>query len=263
MLNHPWEFGLLVALGLALALELGYRVGQYSRIQQDANRKEQLGTIRDGLFVLVSLLLGFTLALAGARFAERRSLLIEEAVSIGTAYLRADTLPQPYRDHSRSLFRNYVDTRLDLDNAALNLTRFNEASSRSKRIQEELWNDATAITQTDRSAVTAIYLNSLNETIDLHEKRVAALENRIPLSIWLLITCVAAIAVFSRGLTTTSRFWLTVVLVPITIAIVCALISDLDSPSTGWIRLDHRVIERLKTELSVDSRSTVQARLGQ
>jgi hypothetical protein len=49
--------------------------------------------ISDGLFALVSLLLGFTLTLAAARFFERRSLLIEESNSIGTTYLRAVTLP--------------------------------------------------------------------------------------------------------------------------------------------------------------------------
>jgi hypothetical protein len=108
ILNNPLALALLLLVILALALELGYRVGARARIQQEPNRKEQMATIRDGLFVLVSLVLGFTVALAGARFAERRSLLVEEAVSIGTTYLRASTLPQPYRGHSQSLFRRGV-----------------------------------------------------------------------------------------------------------------------------------------------------------
>lgn len=36
----------------------------------------------------------------------------------------------------------------------------------------------------DRTPVTPVYIESLNETIDLHEKRVAALENRVPPSVW-------------------------------------------------------------------------------
>jgi hypothetical protein len=250
ILNHPWEFGLLLAVVLALVLELGFRLGAYSQILQDPNRKEQMGTIRDGLFVLVSLLLGFSLALAGARFAERRSLLVEEAVSIGTAYLRAGTLPQPYRDHSRNLFREYVDARLDLDGAGADAARFTEASNRSKHIQEELWMDAAAVAQSDRTAVTAAYMNSLNETIDLHEKRIAAFENRVPWAMWVLIGSVSVIAVFSRGLTLASRFWLTLLIVPITIAIVGALIADLDAPTSGWIRLDQRAMQRLKADFT-------------
>lgn len=61
--------------------------------------------------------------------------------------------------------------------------------------------DVTELTKTDRSAVMAYYMSSLNETIELHDKRLAALENRIPIAIWLMIVPVSLIAVFARGLT--------------------------------------------------------------
>lgn len=184
--------------------------------------------------------------------AERRELLIEEAISIGTTYLRAGTLPQTYREHSQRLLREYADARLDLRNAGLNRTRLGETTDRSKRIQVELWRDAEAVTQIDRTPVTAVYIESLNETIDLHEKRIAALENRVPQSVWLLIISVSVIAVFTRGLTISSRFWVTLVLIPFTIAIVVALISDLDHRAVGLIRLDQRAMERLKVDLSAE-----------
>ena len=247
--DHPWVFGLLLALVMALVLDLGRHVASYFKIEQAPSRKEQMGTIRDGLLVLVSLLLGFTLSMASTRFGERRSLMVEEATSIGTTYLRAGTLPQPYRDHSKQLLREYVDTRLELDNADAN--RVSQTLSQSKRLQEELWFDAAAVAQNDRTAVTAAYLNSLNETIDLHEKRVASFENRIPRPVWLLIISTSLIAVFTRGSTLASRFWLALILIPITIAIVVALIADLDSPSRGLIRLDQRSLERLKADISV------------
>jgi len=251
--NHPWELGLLLGTALAVVLDLGRRIAIRYQIDQALPRKEQMGTIRDGLFILVSLLLGFTLTLAASRFAERRSLLVEEAISIGTTYLRASTLPQPYRDHSRQLLREYVDTRLELDNIGINASRFSEAVNRAKRLQEDLWLDAVTVAQNDRTAVTAVYVNSLNETIDLHEKRVAAFENRVPQPIWLLIIFVSLIAVFTRGSTLTTRFWLTLVLLPITIAIVVSLIADLDSPSRGLIRLDQRALQRLKADMSTEA----------
>jgi hypothetical protein len=248
LLNHPWLLGLVLAICLAAAIEVGRRTAAYSHIQDDINRKDQLNAIRDGLFFLVSLLLGFTLALAVPRYTERRTLLVEEAISIGTTYLRASMLPQPYRDNARDLLRQYVDARLDLASAGLDTARFNEAVNRSKRVQAQLWADAAVVAQTDRTGIMATYINSLNETIDLHDKRIAALENRIPVSIWFLILSVSVIAIFSRGLTLTRRFWLTLVLIPITIAIVVALVADLDSPSTGLIRLDQRAMERLQAE---------------
>jgi hypothetical protein len=251
--DHPWELGLILAIVLAFVLDLGRRCSRHFKIEDLPQRKEQMGTIRDGLFILVSLLLGFTLTMAASRFVERRSLLVEEAVSIGTTYLRAATLPQPYRDHSRQLLREYVDTRLELDDVVRDASRYNDALHRAKHLQENLWLDAATVAQNDRSAVTAVYVNSLNETIDLHEKRVAAFENHVPQPVWLLIISVSLIAVFTRGSTLTTRFWLTLILLPITIALVVALIADLDTPSRGLIRLDQRALQRLKADVNVET----------
>jgi hypothetical protein len=79
ILNYPWEMGVVLAFVLAGCLDLGRRVAASLKLEQAPQRKEQMGTIRDGMFVLVSLLLGFTLTMAAARFTERRSLLVEES----------------------------------------------------------------------------------------------------------------------------------------------------------------------------------------
>jgi hypothetical protein len=248
LLNSPWIFCLVVGISLATTIEVGRRTAIYARIHEETHRKDQTIAIRDGLFVLVSLLLGFTLTLAVPRYNERRTRVVEEAVSIKTTSLRADMLPQPYRDKAHDLMRQYVDARLDLDDAGFDAARFKETTNRAKRIQAQLWADAVTVAQTDRTAMMNSYVNSLNETIDLDEERMAALENRIPVSVWFLILSVSVIAIFSRGLTLTRHFWLTLVLGPVTIAIVVGLIADLDSPSAGLLRLDNRAMQRLKAE---------------
>ena len=168
----------------------------------------EMTAIRDGLFVLLSLLLGFTLALAAPRYNERRSLLIEEATAIETAYLRAGTLPPSYREQSQQLLQQYVKGRIDFDNAGLDSGQLTEAANRSKTIQEQLWDGVTELAKVDRTAILATYINSLNEIIDVHQKRIAALEYRIPVPIWFLIISVSLIAVFARGLTLAARFWI-------------------------------------------------------
>jgi hypothetical protein len=250
LFNRPWLLGIVLALVLAAAMDTGQRVASYSHIQEDANRKEQMTAIRDGLFVLLSLLLGFTLALAAPRYNERRSLLIEEATAIETAYLRAGTLPEPYREQAQQLLRQYVSSRIDFNNAGLDSGRLSETSNRSKGIQEQLWEGVTEAAKADRTAILATYINSLNEIIGVHQKRMAALEYRIPVPIWFLIISVSLIAVFARGLTLAGPFWLTLVIAPLTIAIVVSLIADLDTPSTGLIRMDQRAMLRLQSDIN-------------
>ena len=249
ILDRPSLLALILAIVLTLALDAGRRTAIRLRIHEVAGRREQMGTIRDGLFLLLSLLMGFTLTMAASRFADRRSLLIDEGISIGTTYLRTMALPASYRNHSRQLLKEYLDSRIELNNATSDPGQFEKALLHSKQIQTELWSDAAAAAEIDHTAITATYINSLNETIALHVKRVASFENRVPLPIVITIMCVAIAAVFSRGCTITSRFWLTLILIPITISIVAALIVDLDTPNRGLLRLDERVVQRLKADM--------------
>jgi len=249
LLDHPWPLGICTAIFLALCIEAGRYIADRSKIQEDSHRKDQMIALRDGLFVLVSLLMGFTLALAAARYSERRTLMIDESNAIGVAYLRAETLATPNSIQAQQLLRQYVDARLDEDGAGLDTTHAADANRRVKQLQEQLWQGSVDATKTDRSAVANAYVSALTQVIDLHEKRVASFENRVPLSVWLLIFAVSAIAVFNRGLTLARRFWLTVLLAPLTIAITVTLIADLDTPSSGFIRIDQRPMLRLRAEI--------------
>jgi hypothetical protein len=250
LLDHPWLLGILTAVFLGLVIEAGRYTADRTKIQEDPHRKDQMTALRDGLFVLVSLLVGFTLALAAARYSERRSLLVEEANAIDVSYLRAETLTTPSSGiEAKRLLRQYVDARLDVANAGLDVSRAETAENHARQLQVQLWDGLLVITKTDRSAVAAAYMSSLNEVMDIHDKRIASRENRIPIVVWLLIFSVATIAVFARGLTLTRRFWLTVVLAPLTIAITVTLIADLDTPSSGFIQTDQRALMRVKAEM--------------
>lgn len=97
--------------------------------------------------------------------------MVEEAISIGTTYLRASTLPTAYSERSRQLLQEYVDSRLELNDAIGDDALLNKALQHSKDLQEKFWSEAAAVVQTDRTAIAGVYINSLNETIDLHDKR--------------------------------------------------------------------------------------------
>jgi hypothetical protein len=80
-------------------------------------------------------LLAFVTNIAIGIFNERRHLVIAEANAIGTTYLRAGYLPEPYGSQSRQLLQDYVDLRLQ----ALEPSRTAAAISESEAIQDQLW----------------------------------------------------------------------------------------------------------------------------
>jgi len=80
------------------------------RLALDRQGKGRTGAIDGAVFGLLgcSLLHVFR---RGARFDARRSLIVEEANCIGTAWLRLDLLRRP-RNPLREKFRQYLDARL-------------------------------------------------------------------------------------------------------------------------------------------------------
>ncbi len=96
-----------------------------------------------------------------------------------------------------------------------------------------------------QTAVIATYLQSLSNMIDVAEKRLAAFESRVPTTVWLIIFIVAAFQSFITGYSLKRRFWLPLVVTPLVVAVVMALVADLDSPHTGLIRVQQHSMDRL------------------
>jgi len=95
--------------------------------------------------ILLSLLLGFSLALALPRYDLRRELIVDEANAIGTVNLRAQLLPDPARSKSIALLREYVDARVQFSENGTASPLFAEATLRSHQLQAELWNQAKEV----------------------------------------------------------------------------------------------------------------------
>jgi Protein of unknown function (DUF4239) len=251
LLDEPWLLSIAVCIVLIASSVLGYRVAVSTRINEDSHHHEHITGLREGLFVLLGLLLGFTVAIVLPRFDERRQLVIDEANAIGTTALRAETLPEPQRVRTLELLREYVVVRRDfatetlLDQAALD-----RETQRTKALQGQLWQQIVAVTQQNQTAVVATYLQALNELIDVSEKRLAAFENRVPKTVWLIIFIVAIFQSFVTGFSLKRRLWFSLVMTPIVIAVVMALLADLDSPRTGLIRIGQNSMERLVHDMT-------------
>jgi hypothetical protein len=253
LFDQPWSlFGVLFVVLLVL-VEIGHRIGLRLSVDTDEVRHEQLVGARDAVSVLLSLLLGFTLAMAVSRFDERKRLIVDEANAIGTTSLRAQTLAEPARGKMLGLLREYVEARIGFSKAGLQGPEFQESLARSKQLQNEMWQQSVEVARQSPTAITSIFVQSLNESIDLSEKRLAMLENRVPTAIWVMLLLISLLTCLTVGLTVRRRFWFVMVLPPLMIAIVMALIADLNTPRTGAIQIGHESMERLQQDLKGDT----------
>ena len=178
---------LFVAVNLAV-YEFGYQIGKWVRRRStEADSKPDegpTGIVVGAILGLMAFLLAITMGMASDRFDARRGLVLEETNAIGTAYLRAGYLDEPASSELRALLREYVPLRVvtsDEAQLAANLDRGEE-------IRVQMWAIAEDVARAQPSDVTALFIESLNEVIDLHTSRfVAGVYARVPPTILLLL----------------------------------------------------------------------------
>lgn len=231
----------LVGLAVVLAAsEIGHRFG----VRAAGQGGNDVSTLESAVLGLLALLIGFTFAMSLSRFEARRDAVLNEANAIGTTALRARLLPEPHRTESLKLLREYVKIRLDITERPVSRTELSAAIDGSNVLQEALWQQAKAMAAKDSGFVpTGLFIQTLNEMIDNHGKRLAALRNRVPNIVLLSLFGLAAIAGgftgYASGLDA-GRSRLLVYIMGLLISVVILLILDLDRPSSGFIQVSQQ-----------------------
>lgn len=245
-----WVFFSLVLLFSLFWTECGYRVGTHRRKLDPKEPEAPLGTVVASILGLLAFMLGFTFNVAINRYDDRREAVLNEANAIGTTYLRADFMDNQARDTSRKLLREYVQLRVD---GILPTPEFQKVIDRSEEIQNELWNGATKLAKEHPTPISGLYVSTLNEVIDMHSKRITlGLHSRVPLSVWLVLFAVSALAMLSVGFyfgLTGNRSWAETIVLIVTFALVMLLVADLDRPHEGLIKASQQPMIDLHKQL--------------
>ena len=97
-------FVLFVIISL-LCYEGGFRVGRWWQERTPGEQEGPTGMIVGSILALLAFLLAVTMSMASDRFDTRRGIVLDEANSIGTTYLRAGYLPEPASSQFRELLR--------------------------------------------------------------------------------------------------------------------------------------------------------------
>ncbi|HVK77618.1 MAG TPA: hypothetical protein VM734_30145 [Kofleriaceae bacterium] len=248
-----WALQLGIIGALLVATEVAFRLGAARQANVDEHVRGQTTTVQAAMLGLVGLLLGFSMSMAEERFTVRRSLIVDEANAIGTAYLRTQLLAEPDGARSRALFRDYVAVRREFVAAGRDLARIEAASARSQQLQGQIWaiGVASARVHPDWDVMTA-YLEALNTSFDLEAARYASVFARIPATIFVLLVVVAVIAVAATGYACGfdgRRNVLASYVFPTLLGLACALVIDLAHPRSGLIRTGDAPMARLQRSL--------------
>jgi hypothetical protein len=248
----PW-WGALVALAFVLVAcaELGFRLGRVGAGAHGAARAGQLSVVLGGLLGLLGLLLGFSFSIVESRYSVRKSLVLDEANAIGTAYLRAGLLPDDQGQRVRALLREYVDLRL----RPMTPAELQKAIERSGRIHGDLWRQAEIVGKAhSASEVVSLFVASLNDVIDLHSSRVSiSLHEHLPPAIFNVLLTVSLVVLFmlgyASGLGNLREPVATAALV-VSIAAVMVLIRQLDAPGAPMFRINQWAMEDVRRSMS-------------
>ena len=247
--TSQWRVIGVATLLLLASAEFGFRLGLRLHRTKDEARKGQIGGIQGAMLGLLALLLGFTFAMAAARYESRRGLVLQEANAIGTTYLRASLLPDEHKAAVESLLRRYVDARLDFFHAGEDRARQDAAEQAVAKLQRELWAHAVAAGKQAPSPLIPSFIGALNETIDLDATQLNALRTHVPGAVWLLVLAVAACGCCACGYgsgASGARSAFTITVLPLLIAVAITLIADLDRPRGGMIEISQQPLLDLK-----------------
>jgi hypothetical protein len=250
--TSQWEVIAFVSVALLVSAEVGFLFGLRLHRAKDEAGKGQIGGTQGAILGLLGLLLGFTFAMSVNRYDSRRELMLQEANSIGTTYLRAALLPESHQQAVENLLRQYVDVRLDFFYAGENRAKQDAAEQAAAKIQKDLWSHAVAAARESPSPVTVSFITALNDTIDMDATRLMSLRAHVPGAVWLLVVAVAACGCAASGYSAGSsgaRSSLTNLALPLLIAVVITLIADLDRSRSGLITVSQQPLIDLKQSL--------------
>ena len=234
-----WELGLLVFAVVGGAAAVGVLAGRYLRRHTERYR-EPVGALQGALLGVVGLILAFGLSLAVGRYQDRRADLVADANTIGTAYLRAQTIAEPQRSHSLTLLRRYNDLAIRITYEIPGSAAIRATSAEQGQLQRALWRLAgESLNAHPRDSAPRLYVDSLNDMIDQQTVRLAGLNNRVPGAVlWLeLLGAALALGLLALYISMLGKGLIPIAAAAVIVSFLVLVTFDLDRPTRGLITI--------------------------
>jgi len=229
-----WGILVVSLLITFLSIEFGFLMGRRRQNRSAGKGRILTGPVVGAAFSLLAFMLAMTFGAVDSRFSEIKHVAIDEANAIGTAFVRADLLPDAERAEARQLLHDYVDLRIEAVRSDVE-EQVRQAIDESEKLQDDLWSTAAAIADRHPTPISALFVQSLNEVIDIHAKRITLVHHyRLPGTIWMLLYGLAILAMamggYDTGLSGSRRAVSITLAAALAFSVVFTLVIALDRP---------------------------------
>ena len=165
---------------------------------------------------------------------------MEEANSIGTAFLRIDLLPPEAQPEMRNLFVSYLDSRLATYRYIPDLQAAKTELEHGNQLQQQIWSHAVNHCQDQPTPCTILLLPALNSMIDITTTRTMMSQFHPPMIIFILLIVFSLVAALVAGyeMAGGSWSWVHIVGFSLVLAMTVYVILDVEYPRIGFIRID-------------------------
>jgi hypothetical protein len=231
----------------------GVVAGRRLRSHADTLR-EPFGVLQAALLGLVALILAFGLTLAVGRYDARRTAVVETANAIGTTYLRAQTLQEPIRTRSLEQLERYTEATIRLSESVPGSADARDAIADGERPQRSLWRLAGgALADSPTDSGPRLYIETLNEMIDMQTVQVSALNNRVPSAVLVIEVVGASVALglLALHLAILARGVISVVLAAAFVSVLLLITFDLDRPVRGLVTVPNTPLVSLRASMEL------------
>ena len=245
ILNFP---RLVLVLSFA-ALWTSEWIGAFFRKQTadlEGYQREDFNLIAAATLTLLGLIIGFSFSMAISRYDERKTYEEAEANAISTEYARADLLPIQDAERVRALLKSYTDQRISFYISRED-AQLRHIDATTSGLQNQMWTAVQSPAMARPTPVIALAVAGMNDVLNSQGYTQAAWSNRIPDAAWGLMAIIAICSnlLIGYGVRRNGMKGLLFLTLPLVVSISFFLISDIDSPRRGMIRVRPENLESL------------------
>jgi len=250
LVDHPLVFFVATLALLFAAAELGALARIRGHKLTDAERAE-FDLVRAAMFTLFGLLVGFAITMAVSRFDLRKSYEEAEANAIGTENLRLDFLSPETASAARALLKAYAEKRIvfytELDAERLARNEIETAAT-----QKALWEAIVPAAKKEPTPIMGLTVSGMNDVLNSQGYTLSVFRNRLPVEVWMLLTVTAVACNFLIGFGAERLSPATHAVLPLAAALAFLLISDVEGPRNGLVRVHPVNIEDAARAIGVN-----------